>query len=170
MVEILPECSLLRYSKSVMDKDAEFLEFLVKALVDNPEDVKIKRDVDEMGVLMTLDVNPQDMGKIIGREGNTADFISACAFDKTTTRFLIVFISISGIFIFSSFFGELVLLIIRLYPADSTIFTRSNSEIMFSSNSIKADSEAKLTEAECIPAVLPSTRSIVATQLAQCIP
>jgi len=75
VVEILPECSLLRYSKSVMEKDAEFLEFLVKALVDNPQDVKIKRDVDEMGVLMTLDVNPGDMGKIIGREGNTAKAI-----------------------------------------------------------------------------------------------
>jgi predicted RNA-binding protein YlqC (UPF0109 family) len=47
----------------------------VKALVDNPNDVKIKRTVDEMGVLMNLDVNPADMGKIIGREGNTAKAI-----------------------------------------------------------------------------------------------
>lgn len=55
-----------------MEKDAEFLEFVVKALVDNPQEVKITRTVDEMGVLMTLDVNPADMGKIIGRDGNTA--------------------------------------------------------------------------------------------------
>ncbi|MEK9185746.1 MAG: KH domain-containing protein [Patescibacteria group bacterium] len=58
-----------------MEKDAEFLEFVVKALVDNPQDVKITRTVDEMGVLMTLDVNSADMGKVIGRDGNTAKAI-----------------------------------------------------------------------------------------------
>ena len=56
-------------------KDQEFLEYLVKSLVDNPQDVKVDRKVDEMGVLMTLDVNPADMGKIIGRQGNTAKAI-----------------------------------------------------------------------------------------------
>ncbi|MBI5133899.1 MAG: KH domain-containing protein [Candidatus Taylorbacteria bacterium] len=58
-----------------MEADAKFLDFLVKSLVDNPNDVKINRTVDEMGVLLTLDVNPSDMGKIIGREGNTAKAI-----------------------------------------------------------------------------------------------
>ncbi|MCC6520908.1 KH domain-containing protein [Candidatus Nomurabacteria bacterium] len=56
-----------------MDKD--FLEYVVKALVDNPNDVKIDRTVDEMGVLITLTVNALDMGKIIGRQGNTAKAI-----------------------------------------------------------------------------------------------
>lgn len=56
-------------------RDQEFLGYVVKALVDYPEDVKINRNVDEMGVLITLDVNPQDMGKIIGRSGNTAKAI-----------------------------------------------------------------------------------------------
>ena len=55
--------------------DREFLEYVVKTLVDNPNDVKIVRAVDEMGVLLTLDVNSQDMGKIIGRSGNTAKAI-----------------------------------------------------------------------------------------------
>lgn len=55
-----------------MEKDAQFLEYVIKALVDNPNDVKIERAVDEMGVLLTLDVNSADMGKVIGREGNTA--------------------------------------------------------------------------------------------------
>lgn len=55
-----------------MEKDAEFLEFVVKGLVDHPESVKINRTVDEMGVLLSLDVHPDDMGKIIGRSGNTA--------------------------------------------------------------------------------------------------
>jgi len=55
-----------------MEKDAEFLEFVVKGLVDHPESVKISRTVDEMGVLLNLDVHPDDMGKIIGRSGNTA--------------------------------------------------------------------------------------------------
>lgn len=58
-----------------MEADAKFLDFLVKSLVENPDDVKINRTVDEMGVLLTLDVNPADMGKIIGREGNTAKAI-----------------------------------------------------------------------------------------------
>ncbi len=57
------------------ESDAVFLEYVVKALVDNPNDVKITRTVDEMGVLLTLDVNPGDMGKIIGRMGNTAKAI-----------------------------------------------------------------------------------------------
>lgn len=52
--------------------DQEFLEFAVKALVDSPEDVKVERKIDEMGVLITLDVNPADMGMVIGREGQTA--------------------------------------------------------------------------------------------------
>ncbi len=55
--------------------DSEFLDYVVKSLVDNPSDVKINRKVDEMGVLMSLDVNPADMGKIIGRQGNTAKAI-----------------------------------------------------------------------------------------------
>jgi hypothetical protein len=58
-----------------MESDVKFLEYVVKALVDNPDDVKIHRTVDEMGVLVTLDVNPADMGKIIGRQGNTAKAI-----------------------------------------------------------------------------------------------
>ncbi len=59
----------------MIEADAKFLDFLVKSLVENPNDVKINRTVDEMGVLLTLDVNPADMGKIIGREGNTAKAI-----------------------------------------------------------------------------------------------
>ncbi len=55
--------------------DKEFLEMLVKELVENPNDVKVDRSVDEMGVLLTLSVNPNDMGKIIGRSGNTAKAI-----------------------------------------------------------------------------------------------
>ncbi len=58
-----------------MIDDVQFLEYVVKALVNHPEDVKIKRTVDEMGVLMTLDVNREDMGKVIGRSGNTAKAI-----------------------------------------------------------------------------------------------
>ncbi len=57
------------------DNDKEFLEYLVKALVDNPNDVKVERKVDEMGVLLSLTVSPADMGQIIGREGSTAKAI-----------------------------------------------------------------------------------------------
>ena len=54
------------------NSDQEFLEFIVKALVDHPNDVKVERKVDEMGVLLSLKVNPEDMGQIIGRAGATA--------------------------------------------------------------------------------------------------
>lgn len=50
----------------------ELLEYVVKNLVDHPDDVKVERKVDEMGVLLTLTVHPEDMGQIIGREGATA--------------------------------------------------------------------------------------------------
>ncbi len=54
------------------ETDKEFLEYVVKTLVDHPDDVKIDRRVDEMGVLLNLKVNPEDMGQIIGRQGSTA--------------------------------------------------------------------------------------------------
>lgn len=59
------------------ENDREFLEYIVKALVDHPDDVKIDRKVDEMGVLLSLRVNPEDMGQIIGRAGSTARAIRA---------------------------------------------------------------------------------------------
>ncbi len=52
--------------------DREFLEFIVKNLVDNPDAVEVERKVDEMGVLLSLKVHPDDMGQIIGKEGSTA--------------------------------------------------------------------------------------------------
>ncbi len=55
--------------------DQEFLEFLVKSIVDHPEDVVVSRKIDEMGVLLSLKVNPRDMGQVIGRDGNTAKSI-----------------------------------------------------------------------------------------------
>ncbi len=57
------------------EQDTQFLDYVVKALVDNQNAVKINRTVDEMGVLMTLSVDPADMGKVIGRLGNTAKAI-----------------------------------------------------------------------------------------------
>lgn len=56
-------------------EDQQFLETVVTSLVDHPESVKCTRTVDEMGVLLTLDVHAEDMGKIIGRSGNTAKAI-----------------------------------------------------------------------------------------------
>ncbi len=57
-------------TKESSDKD--FLEFIVKNLVDKPDEVEVDRKVDEMGVLLTLKVHPDDMGQIIGKEGSTA--------------------------------------------------------------------------------------------------
>jgi predicted RNA-binding protein YlqC (UPF0109 family) len=58
-----------------MERDEQFLDYIVKALADSPSDVKIRRTVDEMGVLLTLSVNKDDMGKVIGRSGATAKAI-----------------------------------------------------------------------------------------------
>ncbi|MFA5009834.1 MAG: KH domain-containing protein [Patescibacteria group bacterium] len=55
-----------------MERDQEFVEYVVKAIVDNPDKVTVKRSVDEMGVLLELGVDPADMGKIIGKDGRTA--------------------------------------------------------------------------------------------------
>jgi predicted RNA-binding protein YlqC (UPF0109 family) len=52
--------------------DKDFLEFIVKNIVDHPEDVEIERKVDEMGVLLSLHVHSDDMGQVIGKEGSTA--------------------------------------------------------------------------------------------------
>lgn len=56
----------------MQDQDHAFLDYVIKALVDHPEQVIITRSVDEMGVLLTLTVHADDMGKIIGRDGNIA--------------------------------------------------------------------------------------------------
>ena len=52
--------------------DQSFIEFVVKSIVNHPEDVKAERTVDERGVLLTLHVNQEDMGYVIGRQGQTA--------------------------------------------------------------------------------------------------
>lgn len=55
-----------------MEADQMFVEALVKAIVNNPDKVKTDRTIDERGVLITLDVDPADMGYVIGRGGQTA--------------------------------------------------------------------------------------------------
>lgn len=53
-------------------KDQEFVEYVVKSIVNHPEDVKAERTVDDRGVLITLHINQEDMGYVIGRQGQTA--------------------------------------------------------------------------------------------------
>ena len=57
---------------SATNSDQDFLELVVKAIVDNPAAVKTDRKVDEMGVLLSVQVDKEDVGKLIGRQGNTA--------------------------------------------------------------------------------------------------
>ena len=52
--------------------DQEFVDYVVRALVNKPDKVSTNRTVDEMGVLITLKVDPEDMGYVIGRQGQTA--------------------------------------------------------------------------------------------------
>ena len=52
--------------------DQQFIEYIVKSLVGNPDDVVVERIIDEKGVLLTLTVNPEDLGRVIGKRGVTA--------------------------------------------------------------------------------------------------
>lgn len=52
--------------------DQQFVEYIVKSLVNNPDDVVVDRQIDEKGVLLTLTVNPEDLGRVIGKRGVTA--------------------------------------------------------------------------------------------------
>ena len=55
--------------------DQQFVEYIVKTLVNNPDKVKIERAIDEKGVLLSLSVDPEDVGRVIGRRGATAQSI-----------------------------------------------------------------------------------------------
>ena len=57
------------------EQDKAFLEIIVKTIVSNPDSVSVERTVDEMGVLLTLKIAPEDMGYVIGRKGQTAQAI-----------------------------------------------------------------------------------------------
>jgi len=68
-------CPEERTSKTMEDQDKKFLEIIVKNIVGNPDDVVVERTIDERGVLLTLKINPADMGYVIGRKGQTAQAI-----------------------------------------------------------------------------------------------
>jgi len=52
--------------------DQQFVEYIVKSLVGHPDDVNVERVIDEKGVLLSLTVNPEDLGRVIGKRGVTA--------------------------------------------------------------------------------------------------
>ncbi len=52
--------------------DQQFVEYIVKSVVGHPDDVVVERTIDEKGVLLTLTVNPEDLGRVIGKRGVTA--------------------------------------------------------------------------------------------------
>lgn len=55
--------------------DQQFVEYIVKTLVNNPEKVTVEREIDERGVLLSLSVDPEDVGRVIGKRGATAQSI-----------------------------------------------------------------------------------------------
>lgn len=59
--------------------DQQFVEYVIKSIVNNPDAVKVGRTVDELGVLLTAKVDPKDMGLLIGRAGSTAKAIRTLA-------------------------------------------------------------------------------------------
>ena len=63
--------------QNTIDKD--FVEYIVKQIVNNPDKVEVTRKTDEMGVLIEVKVSPEDMGLLIGRSGSTAKAIRTLA-------------------------------------------------------------------------------------------
>ena len=61
------------------DRDRDFVEMIIKEIVNKPEAVKVVRTVDELGVLLSVKVDPEDMGLLIGRAGSTAKAIRTLA-------------------------------------------------------------------------------------------
>ena len=57
--------------------DQQFIEYIVKSLVGNPDAVEVKRTIDEKGVLLELTVDPEDIGRVIGKRGSTAQSLRA---------------------------------------------------------------------------------------------
>ena len=57
--------------------DQQFVEFIVKSLVGKPEAVSVTRTIDEKGVLLELFVDPEDIGRVIGKRGSTAQSLRA---------------------------------------------------------------------------------------------
>ena len=55
--------------------DQQFVEYIVKTLVNNPDKVTVDRKIDEKGVLLSLTVDPEDVGRVIGKRGATAQSI-----------------------------------------------------------------------------------------------
>src|SRR3990167_3591942 len=66
-------------TEMAIEKDQDFVEFIIKAIVNNPDAVKVDRTVDELGVLLTVKVAREDMGFLIGRSGSTAKAVRTLA-------------------------------------------------------------------------------------------
>ncbi|MBI2068898.1 MAG: KH domain-containing protein [Candidatus Yanofskybacteria bacterium] len=62
-----------------MERDQQFVEFVIKSIVNNPDAVVVARTVDELGVLLSVKVSPEDMGLLIGRAGSTAKAVRTLA-------------------------------------------------------------------------------------------
>jgi len=73
--------AILSYAKSMttVESDKAFVEYLIKSIVNNPDAVSVSRTVDELGVLLSVKVDSQDMGLLIGRNGSTAKAIRTLA-------------------------------------------------------------------------------------------
>ena len=61
------------------ERDQQFVEFIIKSIVNNPDAVSVSRTVDELGVLLSVKVDPADMGLLIGRAGSTAKAVRILA-------------------------------------------------------------------------------------------
>lgn len=79
--------------------DQEFVEFVVKSLVGNPDAVTIERRIDEKGVLLELTVDPEDLGRVIGKRGATAQSIRTllrALGTKNDARYNLKIVDVSG--------------------------------------------------------------------------
>ena len=78
-LSLILAANLLLLNVMAEDRDREFVEIIIKEIVNSPDKVVVTRTVDELGVLLSVKVSPEDMGLLIGRSGSTAKAIRTLA-------------------------------------------------------------------------------------------
>jgi predicted RNA-binding protein YlqC (UPF0109 family) len=120
--------------------DQEFVEFVVKSLVGNPDAVTIERRIDEKGVLLELTVDPEDLGRVIGKRGATAQSIRTllrALGTKNDARYNLKIVDVSG--------GEGYTPRPQAAASDDTSAPASSNDDITADDGIDAEPETKPT-------------------------
>jgi predicted RNA-binding protein YlqC (UPF0109 family) len=121
--------------------DQQFVEYIVKSLVGNPDAVQIERRIDEKGVLLELTVDPEDLGRVIGKRGATAQSLRTllrALGTKNDARYNLKIVDVSG--------GQYVPADDNSRPADNNGSTDDTDEIPEEESSMANKTRRELAE------------------------